>query len=65
LVQGWAELRTEGLLSAVKALYFPIQGGYLTLSQVITEGTVIGTLTLAGEKIYVLISTGEIPGDAE
>jgi len=65
LVQGWAELRTEGLLSAVKALYFPIQGGYLTLSQVITEGTVIGTLTLAGEKIYVLISTGEIPEDAE
>jgi hypothetical protein len=65
LVQGYAELRTEGLLSAVKALYFPIKGGYLTLPQVITEGTVIGTLTLAGEKIYVLISTGEIPEDAE
>jgi beta-lactam-binding protein with PASTA domain len=35
------------------------------LSEVITEETVIGTITLAGRRIYVLVSTGKIPADAQ
>ena len=65
LAEGFAQLRANGVLSTFKALYFPITEGYVTLSQVITEGTVIGTITLAGRRIYVLVSTGKIPADAQ
>ena len=65
MAEGYAQLKANGLLSTFKALYFPITEGYVTLSQVITEGTVIGTITLAGRRIYVLVSTGKLPADAQ
>jgi hypothetical protein len=65
LAEGFAQLKANGVLSTFKALYFPITAGYVTLSEVITEGTVIGTITLAGRRIYVLVSTGKIPADAQ
>ena len=65
LAEGFAQLRANGVLSTFKALYFPITEGYVTLSDVITEGTVIGTITLAGRRIYVLVSTGKMPADAQ
>lgn len=64
LAEGFAQLKANGVLSSFKAIYFPIAEGYVTLSQVINEGNVIGTLTLAGQRIYVIISTGKIPADA-
>jgi hypothetical protein len=65
LAEGFAQLKANGVLSSFKAIYFPIAEGYVTLSQVINEGNVIGTLTLAGRRIYVIISTGKIPADAQ
>jgi hypothetical protein len=65
MAEGFAQLRANGLLASFKAIYFPITEGYVTLSQVVNEGNVIGTLTLAGRRIYVIVSTGKIPADAQ
>ena len=65
LAEGFAQLKANSVLSAFKALYFPIAEGYVTLSDVVTEGVVVGTITLAGRRIYVLVSTGKIPAGAQ
>ena len=57
MAEGFAQLRANGVLASFKAIYFRITEGYVTLSQVVTEGNVIGTLTLAGRRIYVIVST--------
>jgi len=65
LAEGWGQLREHGLLSSLKGLYFPIKNGYVTLSQAATGGNLMGTIMLAGRRIYVYISTGEMPVEAK
>ena len=63
LAEGYAQLRVNGLASAVEALRFPIQGGYVTVSQLVAEGAAIGTIFLGGTLFHVSISLGELPND--
>lgn len=63
LAEGYAQLRVNGLASAVEALRFPIQGGYVTVSQLVAEGAAIGTIFLGGTLFHVSISLGELPDD--
>jgi hypothetical protein len=65
LAEGWGQLREHGLLSSLKGLYFPITNGYVTLSQIVTGGNLIGTIMLGGRRIYVYISTGQMPVEAK
>jgi hypothetical protein len=65
LSEGWTQLRNNGILHSFKGLYFPLTNGYLTLSQVATGGNLMGTIMLAGRRIYVYISTGQIPIEAK
>lgn len=62
LAEGYAQLRVHGLSHAVEALRFPLDFGYVTVSQLIAEGQVIGTITLGGVLWHVSISHGPIPG---
>jgi hypothetical protein len=61
LAEGYAQLRVHGLGQALGAIRFPLQGGYVTVSQLAAEGTAIGTIVLGGTLFSVSISLGEIP----
>jgi len=61
LAEGYGQLRVYGLASALGGIKFPLQGGYVTVSQITTEGLAIGTITLGGTLFRVSISLGPIP----
>jgi hypothetical protein len=63
LAEGYAQLRVHGLAKALQTYRFPLQAGYVTVSQVATEGQAIGTITLGGSLLYVTISQGTIPNN--
>jgi hypothetical protein len=55
-------LRMNGVAAAFGAYKFPIQGGYVTVSQLASEGTMIGRIMLGGAAFNVSIGFGAIPG---
>jgi hypothetical protein len=61
LAEGYGQLRVNGLAQAFGAYRFPLQNGYVTVSQLATEGRAIGTITLGGTIFTVSISPGSIP----
>jgi len=61
LAEGYAQLRMNGLLSAVGSVRFPLDNGYMTVSQLLGEGTAIGTIALESEVFWVTISIGSMP----
>ena len=61
LAEGYGQLRVHGLADALGAHRFPLQGGYVTISQMADEGTAIGTIMLGGVLFRVSISLGDIP----
>lgn len=61
LAEGYGQLRMYGLAQAFSALRFPLQGGYITVSQLTTEGMAVGTIILGGMLFRVSISMGEMP----
>lgn len=63
LAEGYAQLRVNGLSSALQAYRFPLTGGYVTVSQLVTEGQAVGTIVLGGVTLRVSMSLGSIPGD--
>jgi hypothetical protein len=48
LAEGYAQLRINGLAAAVRAYRFPLDGGYVTVAQLATEGCAIGSIVLGG-----------------
>ena len=63
MAEGYAQLRVNGLAQAVQALRFPLQGGYVTVSQLAGEGVAIGTIVLGGSLLHVTVSLGPMPKD--
>jgi hypothetical protein len=63
LAEGYGQLRVHGLANALGAIKFPLQGGYVTVSQLTSEGLAIGTITLGGMLFSISISQGPIPKD--
>lgn len=61
LAEGYAQLRVHGLVKALQAYRFPLNGGYVTVSQLAAEGQAIGTITLGGTLMFVTISQGTLP----
>jgi hypothetical protein len=61
LAEGYGQLQVHGLANALGAVKFPLQGGYVTVSQIATEGLAIGTITLGGTLFHVSMSLGQIP----
>jgi len=60
LAEGYGQLRVHGLASALDTIKFPLQAGYVTISQLASEGRAIGTITLGGALLHVSISPGMI-----
>lgn len=61
LAEGYGQLRVHGLAQALGAYRFPIQFGYVTVSQLQAEGMAIGRITLGGAMFQVSVSDGPIP----
>jgi hypothetical protein len=61
LAEGYGQLRVHGLEKALGAYRFPVDLGYVTVSQMVAEGQAIGTITLGGTLFYVSVSQGPIP----
>lgn len=61
MAEGYAQLRVHGLAQALGAYRFPLQGGYMTVSQIASEGRAIGTIVLGGALFHVSMSAGQIP----
>jgi len=61
LAEGYGQLRVNGLAAALGAYRFPIAGGYVSVSQLASEGAAIGTITLGGTQLLVTIGAGEPP----
>jgi hypothetical protein len=60
LAEGYAQLRIYGLANALGAIKFPLQAGYVSVSQLAAEGRAIGTIALGGTIFQVSISPGMI-----
>lgn len=56
LAEGYGQLKVYGLAQALGAIKFPLQGGYVTVSQLASEGMAIGTITLGGGVFRVSIA---------
>jgi len=59
LVEGFGQFKVNGLLPALKAVTFPIGPapyGYVTISQLATEGTALGTIVVGGMYMKVVLS---------
>ena len=56
LAEGYGQLRVHGLAPALAAYRFPIQFGYVTVSELLTEGFALGTIVLGGTLFRVSIS---------
>jgi hypothetical protein len=64
MAEGYAQLRVNGLADAIQALRFPLDGGYVTVSQLVAEGQALGTIVLGSATFNVSISVGPMPPDA-
>lgn len=65
LAEGYGQLRVNGLDAALEAYRFPIDGGYVTVSQIRVEGAAIGSITVGGVLLRVSIADGPIPGQTK
>lgn len=61
LAEGYAMFRTQGLAEGLAAYRFPIDNGYVTVSQLYSEGSMVGAIMLGGTRLYVSITSGRIP----
>lgn len=63
LAQGYGMLRAYGLEKSLSAYRFPIENGYVTVSQLAAEGSMIGTIMLGGTRLHVSVMQGRIQAD--
>lgn len=61
LAEGYGQLCVNGFGKAIGALRFPLSGGYVTISEMVAEGQIIGTITIGGTQLRVSVSRGPIP----
>jgi hypothetical protein len=58
LAESYAQLRVNGLSSLLVGMRFPLAGGYVTVSQLATEGVAIGNIMLGGMLFTVRVVQG-------
>jgi hypothetical protein len=63
LAEGYGQLRVHGLAQAIQAWRFPMQGGYVVVSQLVAEGQALGTIALGGITFQVSLALGEMPDE--
>jgi hypothetical protein len=55
LAESYAQLRVYGLQNILVGIRFPLGGGYITVSQLATEGVAIGNIVIGGAQFTVRV----------
>jgi hypothetical protein len=55
MAESYAQLRVSGVRGLITGISFPIQGGYVTISQLATEGMCIGSIFVGGARFSVYV----------
>jgi hypothetical protein len=58
MAESYGQWRAYGLGAMFKGISFPIRGGYVTVSQLATEGVAIGNVLAAGVVFHVVVVQG-------
>jgi hypothetical protein len=58
MAESYAQLRVHGLQNILIGISFPLKGGYVTISQIASEGTAIGNIMLGGMRFTVYLKEG-------
>jgi hypothetical protein len=59
MAESYAQLRVRGLQEILVGIRFPVQDGYVSVSQIATEGTAIGNITISGGIFTVWVTEGD------
>lgn len=65
MAESYAQLRVYGLQNILVGIRFPIQGGYITISQIASEGIAIGNITIGGLRFTVYFRQGVFNEDSK
>ena len=58
MAESYAQLRARGLQNILVGIRFPLTGGYVTITQMVSEGTAIGNIILGATRFTVYVQTG-------
>lgn len=60
LAEAYGNYRVYGIKSSIVGITFPLEGGYVTISQLAAEGIAIGNIALGGAQFTVYIGYGNV-----
>ena len=55
MAETYAQLKVNGLGNVIVGIRFPIDGGYVTVSQLANEGSAIGSIVVGGQQLTVSV----------
>ena len=55
MAETYAQLKVNGLENVIVGMRFPIDGGYVTVSQLANEGSAIGSIVVGGQQLTVSV----------
>ncbi len=58
MAESYAQLRVHGMQNILVGIRFPVAGGYITISQMTSEGVALGNIILGGARFTVYLQTG-------
>lgn len=58
MAESYAQLRVHGMAKVFVGVRFPIEGGYVTVSQIASEGVAIGNIVIGGAQFTVRVDEG-------
>ena len=58
LAETYAQLRVNGFKGLLAAIRFPVEGGYMSLSELAAEGQAIGTIIVGSQRFSVSLVNG-------
>lgn len=60
LAEAYGNYRVYGIKSSIVGITFPLEGGYVTISQLAAEGIAIGNISLGGAQFTVYLGYGNV-----
>jgi hypothetical protein len=65
LAESFANYRVFGIQRAIVGIKFPLDGGYITISQMAAEGFAIGNIIVGGARFTVYVAYGNVTLEAK
>jgi len=65
MAESYAQLKIYGLQNILVGIRFPVQGGYMTVSQIVSEGVAIGNITIGAMRFTVYIRQGVLTAESK